>query len=61
MLLVPEVGTTTTLTSLVMGQLLMSVVIDHYGLFSFPKIEISLARIAGVALLIAGAVLIVRK
>ncbi len=59
--LTPRVGATTTLTALVMGQLLVAVVIDHFGLFDFPRIEISLARLAGVALLVLGAVLIVKK
>lgn len=56
--LIPRLGATSTLTALVVGQLLLALIIDHFGLFSFPKIEISLMRIVGLVLLIAGAFLI---
>ena len=56
--LVPRIGATLTLTGLVVGQLLLSVVIDHFGWLNTPRSEIDLARIAGVVLLIAGAYLI---
>lgn len=59
--LIPRVGATSTLTALVMGQLLLALLIDHFGLFSFPKIEINLIRIAGLVLLILGAVLIIKN
>ena len=57
-LLLPRIGATATLTALVVGQLLLSVVIDHFGWLNTPRIEIGLARIAGVFLLIGGAYLI---
>jgi len=56
--LVPKIGATSTLTAFVMGQLLLALVIDHYGLLSAPKIELSLFRAVGVVLVIAGAYLI---
>lgn len=56
--LIPRIGATSTLTALVVGQLFLAVIIDHFGLFNFPKIEISLMRVAGVILLVAGALLI---
>ncbi len=59
--LVPQVGATTTLTAVVVGQLLLALFIDHFGLFGTPKIEINLARLAGLALLILGAFLITKK
>ncbi len=59
--LVPQIGATTTLTALVVGQLLLALFIDHFGLFGTPKIEINLARLAGIILLIIGAYLIARK
>jgi transporter family-2 protein len=59
--LVPQIGATTTLTALVVGQLLLALFIDHFGLFGAPRIEINLARLAGLALLIIGAYLIARK
>ncbi len=59
--LVPQIGATTTLTALVVGQLLLALFIDHFGLFGTPKIEINSARLAGIILLIIGAYLIARK
>ena len=56
--LIPKIGATSTLTALVVGQLFLALIIDHFGLFSFPKIEISLMRIAGIILLVAGAFLV---
>lgn len=59
--LVPQIGATSTLTAVVVGQLLLALFIDHFGLFGTPKIEINLARIIGLALLIFGAYLITKK
>lgn len=56
--LVPRIGATSTLTALVIGQLALALLIDQFGLFGFPRIDISLARAAGLALLVAGAFLI---
>ncbi len=56
--LIPRIGATSTLTALVVGQLLLALIIDHFGLFSFPKIEINLMRTMGIILLVAGAFLI---
>lgn len=56
--LIPRIGATSTLTALVVGQLFLALVIDHFGLFSVPRIEINLIRVAGIALLVVGAILI---
>ena len=57
---VPRLGVATTIILMVAGQLLLSVVLDHFGAMGMPKQPISLGRIAGVAMVIAG-VLMVRK
>jgi transporter family-2 protein len=57
-LLIPRIGATATLTAIVLGQLLLALLIDHFGWLSSPKIEISFVRAAGVLLLIAGAILL---
>lgn len=56
--LIPRIGATSTLTALVVGQLFAALVIDHFGLFSFPRIEVNLFRVAGILLLVLGAFLI---
>ncbi len=53
--LIPRIGATSTLTALVVGQLLLALIIDHFGLFSFPRIEINLMRTMGIILLVLGA------
>lgn len=58
--LVPRIGTTFTLVAIVMGQLAMAVLIDHFGLFASPRIAASLPRIVGVVLVAVGAVLVAR-
>jgi transporter family-2 protein len=56
--LIPRIGATSTLTAIVVGQLALALIIDQFGLFGFPRIDISLARVAGLTLLVAGAFLI---
>jgi len=43
------------------GQLAMSVLVDRLGLFGLEQRPLDLARVAGVALLLAGTVLVVRS
>jgi transporter family-2 protein len=43
------------------GQLLGSVIIDHYGIFGFQIYPINFSRIVGVILLFAGLLLVVKK
>ena len=57
---VPRLGVALTIILMVAGQLLLSVVLDHFGAMGMPKQPISLGRVAGVALVIAG-VLMVRR
>lgn len=58
--LVPRIGTTSTLIAIVLGQTLLALIIDHFGLFASPKIEVNLARGIGVLLVIIGAYLVGR-
>jgi transporter family-2 protein len=45
---------------LVAGQLVISVIADHYGWFGLQHIAIGIGRVAGIALVIGGTVLITR-
>ena len=58
--LIPRIGATATLTGLVMGQLLLAVLIDHFGAFNVQRVEIDLTRLFGVILLALGAYLITK-
>ncbi|MBC5775443.1 DMT family transporter [Pontibacter sp. KCTC 32443] len=54
----PRLGAATTIGFAVASQLIFAVIFDHYGWLGFPLKEVSLARILGVILLIAGVYLI---
>lgn len=57
-LLAYRLGGTTLFALVVAGQLAASLALDHFGLLGYPVHPISLPRLAGVALLVAGVVLI---
>ena len=58
--LVPRLGVAMTFSLMVAGQMLITLIIDHFGLLGVPVKEVSLARIGGVLLVMAGVVLIRR-
>lgn len=57
-LLLPRLGAATSLALFVTGQMLMSIVLDHYGILGVPQHSIDLPRLFGCSLLILGVVLI---
>jgi transporter family-2 protein len=57
---VPRLGVALTITLMVAGQLLIGVLIDHFGAMGVPRAPLSLGRVAGVALVIAGVVMVRR-
>jgi transporter family-2 protein len=56
--LVPQLGATTMLSLVIAGQMIASLVYDHYGALAFPVHPISPLRILGVVLVAAGVILI---
>lgn len=58
--LVPRLGVAMTFSLIVAGQMLVTLVIDHFGLLGVPVKEVSVARVAGIVLIAAGVVLIRR-
>jgi transporter family-2 protein len=57
-LLLPRLGAALVVALIVVGQMLGALVFDHFALLGVPENPISLTRLAGAALLIAGVVLI---
>jgi transporter family-2 protein len=55
--LVPRLGAAAFIALLIAGQMIASLVLDHFGLFGIPRNPADLTRIAGAALLVAGVVL----
>lgn len=59
-LVIPRAGAAATLGAGVAGQLIASVVLDSFGLLGVARHQLSLPRILGVLLLLAGVVLVQR-
>ncbi|MGC3939537.1 DMT family transporter [Roseobacter sp. EG26] len=57
---IPKLGVTSAITLVVVGQLLVGLLIEHFGLFDASIRSIDLSRIAAVVLLLAGAFLMLR-
>jgi bacterial/archaeal transporter family-2 protein len=60
LMLVPRIGVATMLATALTGQLVVSMLVDHYGWFGAPVHPISGLRVAGLACLMAG-VFLIRK
>jgi bacterial/archaeal transporter family-2 protein len=56
----PRIGVATMLSLAIAGQLVTAMLLDHYGALGIPQHAVSPGRIAGVALVMLG-VLVVRK
>ena len=57
-LLLPSLGAATLLALVVAGQMSAAVVMDHFGAFGLTTHHVSVSRLLGVALVIAGVALI---
>lgn len=57
-LLAPRIGLAAMISLIVAGQVLSSLVFDRYGLVGLPVRDVSWIRLAGVILLLGGAVLV---
>jgi bacterial/archaeal transporter family-2 protein len=58
--LVPRLGVAMTFSLLIAGQMLVTLVIDHFGILDVPMKPVNFARIAGVLLIVGGVILIRR-
>jgi len=58
--LVPRLGVAMTFSLIIAGQMVVTLIIDHFGLLGVPVKEISFTRIAGI-LLITGGVILIRR
>ena len=52
--LMPKIGVANMLAAAIIGQLLMSLIFDHFGFFGALIVEITPSRILGVVLLLVG-------
>lgn len=56
--LAPRLGAAALLAAIVAGQMLASLVLDHFGLLGYPVVSISPWRVVGVLLIIGGVLLV---
>jgi transporter family-2 protein len=59
-LMTPRLGIGTTLVITIAAQLVVSVLLDHFGAFDTPVRQINLPRVIGVVLLVVGTGLVKR-
>ncbi|MBP3040425.1 DMT family transporter [Bacillaceae bacterium Marseille-Q3522] len=57
-LLLPIIGSALTVVAIVSGQMLIALVIDHFGWFGVTQHKLNIPRLAGLVLLITGVLLI---
>lgn len=57
----PRLGAATMIATIVAGQMLASLLLDHFGLAGYAHHPVNLWRLAGAALVITGVVLIQRN
>jgi len=57
----PRLGAVALLALALAGQMLAALVVDHYGFVGFPRNPVTSTRLLGTALLVAGALLIMRR
>ena len=60
-LLVPKIGVANTMIAIIFGQILLSLLLDHFGFLGIAVREINWFRALGASLVLAGLVLVVRN
>lgn len=58
---IPRIGASASIMILVMGQLVVGAILDHFGLFGIEVRHMDLTRLAGMLVLFGGVWLTVRK
>lgn len=61
MIAVPRIGVTAMLGLTIVSQLAAGVVMDHYGLLGMPQIPVDFKRMLGIALLLVGVYLVMKR
>ncbi|MBI4962825.1 MAG: DMT family transporter [Desulfomonile tiedjei] len=58
--LVPKLGAATLMACMIAGQMVASLLLDHYGIVGYSEHPASIWRVLGVALVVSGVVIIKR-
>ena len=59
-IVIPRLGAATTVGLILAGQVIASIVIDHFGLIRVPVHELNIPRLAGAVLVVVGVALVQR-
>ena len=57
----PRIGAMTMVALVIAGQLVAALAVDHYGVLGYPQMPVTATRLLGAALLLAGAILVMRR
>ena len=57
----PKLGAAALLALVILGQLVTSLLVDHFGWLGFPQHPLTLMRLLGATLLFGGVLLIVHR
>jgi transporter family-2 protein len=58
--LIPKIGVANTMIAVILGQVLLSLLLDHLGILGLEVREITLSRFLGASLVVLGLVLVVK-
>lgn len=59
--LAPRIGAAALVLTVLAGQVISSLLLDHYGLIGYPRIPLTPGRAAGAALVVIGVLLVQRR
>ena len=60
-ILIPKIGVANTMIAIILGQVLLSLLLDHFGFLGIEVREINWLRILGASLVLSGLVLVVKN
>ncbi len=60
-LLIPKIGVANTMIAIILGQVLLSLLLDHFGFLGIEVREVNWLRILGASLVLSGLVLVVKN
>ena len=60
-MLAPRLGATVMISAIIAGQMVTSLIVDHYGILGFEPRPVDLLRVIGALMLIAGVVIVLWK
>ena len=60
-ILTPRLGAVATVGFIIAGQVVMSVILDRFGLLNLPVQAITLPKLGGAILVVVGAVIVLRS